>query len=397
MIYKELLTKELDEKSEGFKKFAFEKAQDLNAYLEKFASFCVKSHAEIVSVLEKSENYGAFPADEFTSAENFTFEFGQKWNNHEEARGWAFEILAKRTTFAADGSQLFFEREVSLPIGAIQIGWFENPHDETKSYRKNAEFRVLTPEDLMRPDEPYIQETIVGLRRFEAEIDKVSEFLQSKKGWRERGERMPLAFYDNTLLLSISVATKDFEEDFVGKLVELVKLSRDCGVPLVGYVDRSYARDLMTMLEVSGGEKRASLKTLDDASILHAFSLKNWGDRTPFCYSRRRGLDAFIDRATDKSLVGFIYLQTTSDSVPARLDIPAWIYEEGLLAEVLDTIRAECVIGLGYPYALETADQTAVITLRDREIFIQALQGFAKENNLNLQFSRKSASKGRRR
>jgi hypothetical protein len=81
----------------------------------------------------------------------------------------------------------------------------------------------------------------------------------------------------------------------------------------------------------------------------------------------------------------------------ARLDLPAWIYEQDLLGEVLDAVRAECIIGLGYPYALETADQTAVITLRDREIFLQALQGFAKENNLNFSVSRKSASKGRRR
>ncbi len=397
MIYRELLTNELNQKREGFIKFASDKAQDLGAYLDKFARISEKSHAEITSVLQKTENYGAFPAKEFDDCENFSFPFAESWQNHEEARNWAFKILQKRTTFAADGSQLFFEREVSLPVAAIQIGWFENPHDETKGYTKNAEFRVLAPEDLMLPDEPYIQETIVGLRRFEAEIDKVSEFLDSKKDWKKNGEPMPLAFYDNTLLLSMSVSSKDFEEDFIGKLVDLVKLSRETKVPLVGYVDRSYARDLMTMLEIASGEKRSSLRTLDDASILHAATLKNWGDRTPFCYSRRRGLDAFIDLRTEKSIVGFVYLQTTADNVPARLDIPAWVYEDGFLPEILDVIRAECVIGLGYPYALETADQTAVITLRDREIFLQALQGFSKENNLNLRFTRKSASKGRRR
>jgi hypothetical protein len=55
------------------------------------------------------------------------------------------------------------------------------------------------------------------------------------------------------------------------------------------------------------------------------------------------------------------------------------------------------VIGLGYPYALETADQTAVITMRDREVFLGALQDFAAREKLNFSVSRKSASKGRRR
>ena len=108
-------------------------------------------------------------------------------------------------------------------------------------------------------------------------------------------------------------------------------------------------------------------------------------------------MSAFIDPNTENSLVGFVYLQTTSDSAPARLDLPSWIYEDNLLDEVLDTIRAECVIGLGYPYALETADATAVITARDREVFLKALQEFAGREKLNFTVSRKSASKGRRR
>ncbi len=108
-------------------------------------------------------------------------------------------------------------------------------------------------------------------------------------------------------------------------------------------------------------------------------------------------MNAFIDPQTEKSIVGFCYLQTTSDNPPARIDVPSWIYEDGLLNEVLDVIRAECVVGLGYPYALETADQVAVITMRDREIFLQALQGFSVQNNLGFKIARKAASKGRRR
>jgi hypothetical protein len=67
------------------------------------------------------------------------------------------------------------------------------------------------------------------------------------------------------------------------------------------------------------------------------------------------------------------------------------------LEETIDAVRAECVIGLGYPYALETADATAVISARDRELFFRALQEFAKRGKLNFSVSRKDASKGRRR
>lgn len=404
MLFRELLQNELETQSAGFKRFADEQTNDLRDYLDKLARLSNTDYGALADKLSAIENIGALPSEEIERAENFAFSFAETWNNHEEARRWAFDILNKRTTFAADGSQLFVEREVSLPVAAIQIGWFENPHDDAVGYEKNARFFVLSPEDLLKDqEEPVIPETRVGQKRFEAEVEKAKEFLIKKKGWQERGERMPLAFFDGTLLISFALPRTDLQESFIKTMVGLAKLSRETRVPLVGYVDRSYARDLLGLLDALDGVRNANKRTVDDASMLHATvseaapTLKSWGDRTVFCYSKRRGLNAFIDENTGRSIVGFCYLQTTSDNPPARLDLPAWIYEENLLDEVLDAIRAECVIGLGYPYALETADQTAVIHLRDREVFLQALQGFAKRNNLDFRFSRKSASKGRRR
>lgn len=396
MLYRKLLTEELRQKSEGFRRFALDQASELDNYTKKLSRFCAARITEISSVLRRAENCGALPSAELDGAKNFSTAFAEKWKNHEEARGWALEILEKRTTFAADGSQIFIEREASFPVGAIQIGWFENPHDETKSYEKNAAFFILSPSQLLSPEEPFIRETLIGHRRFTAEIEKISEFLQKKKDWRKRNERMPLAFYDNTLLLSVALPERDFQAEFIQKLVALVRLSRECEVPLVGYVDRSYARDLITMLDAFEGNSGAG-KTIDDVSLLNADSLKNWGERTPFCYSLRRGLNAFVDPETHESLVGFIYVKTSGEGVPARLDVPSWIYEQDLLNEVADVVRAECIIGLGYPYALETADQIALLTTRDREIFFQALQAFAKEHNLDFRVSGKSASKRRRR
>jgi hypothetical protein len=401
MLFRELLSDELKKQSDGFKRFALDQARDLAEYLECLARLARNSHADISRKLETVENCGAIPSEELDEVKNFVVPFSEKWTNHEEARRWAFEVLNNRTTFAADGSQLFAEREVSLPVAAVQIGWFENPHNDAQGYEKNARFFVLSPEDLLKDqEEPVIPETRVGQRRFEAEVEKAKEFLWKKRGWRERGERMPLAFFDGTLLISFSLPRTALQESFINQMVSLVRLSGETKVPIIGYVDRSYARDLLALLDAANNRKLENRRTLDDASVLRASSpntLKNWGDRTIFCYSRRRGLNAFVDPRTEKSTVGFVYLQTTSDATPARLDIPAWIYEDGLLEEVLNTARAECVIGLGYPYALETADQTAVITVRDREIFLRALQDFAMREKLDFGVSRKAASKGRRR
>ncbi len=405
MLYRELLSNELSSQRREFQRFAESQASDLTGYLYALHELQQTGSAEILEKLSRLENSGALPSAELDKHKDFAVPFPESWANHEEARNWAREILKNRTTFAADASQILPGRDISLPVAAIQVGWFENPHSEEKPYEKNAQFIVLSPQDLLENsgDQQMNPETRVGEMRFHAEVARVGKFLEAKKGWQARSERMPLAFFDGTLLVSFSLPQTALQESFLEAVVNLVRLSRETKVPLVGYVDRSYARDVLNMLDAFDDKKTSEKQTLYDATILHsatpeqAQTLKFWGDRTCFCYSNRKGMNQFIDLQTGKSLVGFVYLQTTSDAAPARLDVPAWIYEDNLLTEVLDAVRAECVIGLGYPYALETADATAVITMRDREVFLKALQEFASREKLNFTVSNKAASKGRRR
>jgi hypothetical protein len=124
--------------------------------------------------------------------------------------------------------------------------------------------------------------------------------------------------------------------------------------------------------------------------------LPNWGDRSIFFATNRYGLEEFLDE-NDYPIVGFVHLRTSGESQPARIDVPVWIYEAGLLNEVIDVIRAECVIGLGYPYPIEAADATAVINMSDRDVFLKALQNFAEKSNIPFRISPKPLSKARRR
>lgn len=402
MLFRDKLDKELRSKIEAFKLYGEGHIKDVEQYLTRLSRMEAGDYSGLAERLVGLENFGAYPAQELASAGSFRFSFGLRWENHEQARRWAGDILEKRTTFAADGSQIYVAKATLLPAAAIQIGWFENPHDLDTPYEKNARFEILTPNDLFKQDDdPMNPDIRVEERRYLGEVERVGEFLEKKQGWQGRGERMPLAFFDNPLLVPFS--QKGLQKSFLDATVGLVQLSRETGVPLVGYVDRSFSRDILTLLENFEFGQQPLLTSLYDASVLNAVRddgsryLSEWGDRTCFCYSKRRGLGAFEDAASGRSTVGFTYLQTTADTSPARLDVPSWVYEAGLLIELIDVVRAECVIGLGYPYALEAADQTAVISGRDREVFFRALQKFANRGKLDFGAARKDTSKARRR
>ena len=81
---------------------------------------------------------------------------------------------------------------------------------------------------------------------------------------------MPLAFFDGTLLVSFSLPQTALQQSFLQAMVNLVRLSRETKVPMVGYVDRSYARDLLNMLDAFDGKTTSEKQTLYDATILHS-------------------------------------------------------------------------------------------------------------------------------
>jgi hypothetical protein len=77
--------------------------------------------------------------------------------------------------------------------------------------------------------------------------------------------------------------------------------------------------------------------------------------------------------------------------------VPRWVLDGGLLDHVVDVVRAEILVGTGYPYALETADVTALLTAQDRLAFYDMAARFAQDHGLAVTLPGKTASKARRR
>lgn len=310
------------------------------------------------------------------------------WKNREDSLVWVKEQLSGVTTFAVDGSQIFPSKDVSLPVALIQIGWFENPHTVEGEYTKDIALDVLTPEDLQVNHQGEPVDRRVNIRRFEMEVDRLIGYMQTCP----HPERT-LVFFDGSLVVTFADAfDPESQAAYVNAMVKLLTTSQQYRVPLVGFIDTSYARDITTLLQHYDAEIKA-VEAIHDAQVLKR--LMNWGDRTPLLQCDREGiLDKYGDQ---QDQVTFTYLQTTRDRPPARLEIPLWIWEAGMAETVINWVKAEVIVGGGYPYAIETADQTAVLQAPDRQLFYRILQDWADREDLNVQFSRKLVSKLRRR
>jgi hypothetical protein len=349
--------------------------------------------AKLSEIAEPVARFGARPTREQDEHPAFIVPFrqGRRWTHHRLARSWASDVLTGVTTFAADGSMIEPNSDMSVPVGLVQIGWFENPHDAEQPYIKDIAVQVVAADDLKVKDSIDVE---INWLRYVGETERAIAFMEAHRGQRA------VAFLDGTLTISfVRNFLPERQRQFQECVTRLMTVSENTGIPAIGYVDSSKSIDLMTLLlSLSRGSKQGydqvRAEGVGDAALISKQGLR-WGDRSRTFVCNRD--DAVIGNHYYDQIY-FTYLQTTQTNPPARLEIPRWVFENPEYYEwVLDVVRAECIVGVGYPYPLETADAVAVLTGQDRERFYHLFQEFATNEGIPLRFSRKSISKRGRR
>lgn len=422
MLYTEKLVAELERTRALFTSYNERYGQQREAWREALAALGARypDAAALQRALdtalknpERPHAAGALPTREYDRWRQLgrsgppVLPFGRAFAHHEESRAWA-EGLRGTTTFAVDGSQLLPWRDASVPVALVQAGIYENPHQPPAPYLKDVRTELLPPEDLL-VSEPELanartneaagySERIVHLRRFELEVETLAERLNYHAARREAGEDRPVvALFDGSLIVSFAIKMPPpYPERYAAAAQHLLDASRRTRIPLLGYIDTSYARDTITMLRALSGDELPSPRGIHDA-LLWGDALA-WGDRSPAFVSAREDLTAMGYRG-GADAVAFVYLRAASDRPPARVEFPAWLLEDGdgQLDRVMDVLRAEIITGQGYPYSIEAADAVAVISTEDRARFYALFQQFAEREGLDFTFSRKALSKSRRR
>jgi hypothetical protein len=422
MLHKGKLQAALDLKRGQFSLYDGSFSEQLKAYQHALETLYLRypTSAKLEHVLPPAENSarsaGARPSIEFdrwlvnaaqTRYHSPIFPFGREFANHEQAREWA-ECIEGVTTVAVDGSQLQPWRDASIPVALVQVGFFINPHMRGRSYTKDVRIEVLAPDEIMEapgsedkdPDSYPYSEMQVTLRRYLLEVETLCSQMEQCANARRLGDPVhsPVFFFDGSLVVSFALTMPNpYRDRYIASALSLLRTSEQLRVPLIGYIDTTYARDMITMLRrLDALEAQPTLretKNIHDA-LLWQGKLQ-WGDRTPAMICARG--DILESYEAYRESVAFCYLQTTSRRPPARLEFPRWMLDDGILEPVLDVVRAEAIAGNGYPYAIETADAVSVITMQDRDEFYAQFQTFVEKQGVKFTFSNKSISKSRRR
>ncbi|MBI1296797.1 hypothetical protein GC175_17725 [bacterium] len=388
----------LEQKRESFTRYFADLGVERQRTETLFEQFRHMTAQEIADRLAEKDNPwpGAEPTDEIDAAKEMCIGFEEQWQNHRDARTWALSVLYKRPSLAVDGSQITPTKDYSVPVGAVQIGWFVNEHltaqeNGTQTYIKDVSFEVLPPAELGEEDDPGdgdFPNWRVNQMRFVRECEKLCELMES---YADRPyETRPLCFFDGSFAISFAGQLRpERARPYLRAVEKLLACSQRTEVPLVGFVDSAYSQDLVTLLNnLFGGVIHQS----SDARLLEPV-LTHWGERSPLFICARSDQLSTKGNANFYREICFTYVNLVTDRPPARVELPRWIYEQGHVDDVLNRVRAECVVGTGYPYVIETADAVAVISQQDRERFYRLFQQFLAKEGIELSMTRKLRSK----
>lgn len=291
----------------------------------------------------------------------------------EEANLWKKQVLEDRITFAVDGSQIEPDKNWNLIFGAVQIGWFINFHNSEINPQKNLEFEIV-----FSGLQEYELRQEINFKRFEKEVYILADLI--KKVSKLEYKKLPIAFFDGSLTLSF-IKDEKIKQKYLEAVNFLLQTSEQAQIPVIGYIDTSLAKNLTKSLEIAF-ELSEKNKYISDASLIAHF-LTNWSERSAFF------------EYLEQSNIGFCYLKNSSSKTkPARLEIPLWVYKQGLINEVANVVLAESLVGNGFPYPIEVADSIAVIQNAEKEKFYEFVE---KKINLQIGKSAKLKSKTIRR
>ena len=121
------LLEQLSQKQTDFKEFNNAALEVYRQYREALTALSSQSSEQMSQALQSLVAPGARPLEPLGTHSNWCIPSNLQWSNREESLEWVKSQLANITTFAVDGSQIFPNTDLSLPVALVQVGWFSNP------------------------------------------------------------------------------------------------------------------------------------------------------------------------------------------------------------------------------------------------------------------------------
>jgi hypothetical protein len=314
---------------------------------------------------------------------------------------------------ATDGSQIDVDRHgpvrcYLINVGSVLLRYGRDPEAVLRSrpvlYSGKEDLTIADP---LGSGEQPVQGGLLGIKRAVSECRALADLAD------ELPPDIPrLALLDGSLIMW-GLAGKAYDEyvkdellvkGFLPELDRMRSAGRTTGLAMASYISSTGSTELVNMLRIAvcphetpdcdrfcarnrglSQKECESVAGLRDSSLMTAM-LKP-GERSATFISR----SSVVTQYYGEHEIRYFYLNVEGEI--ARVEIPRWVEEGGLVDLVHTLVLDQCGRGHGYPVALSEAHEQAVVNASDREQFQRLVELALSERRVPTMTSAKSRSK----
>jgi hypothetical protein len=387
------LSELLDGSDEEFASFKDESDGELAGF-RRVLSVLPKVSPGVLKLEDAEGRTGARPLEPVGDA--FFVPYRQEWDDRDGCLRWMDGVLKEHKVAAVDGGQIYPERSSGVPVAVLQAGVAVNDHGG--GLRTDERLSVIGPRQFLESifqDMPF--NSLVDAKRFELECEAAATLMD------DGGDEHPVTvLMDYPLLVPHLLGYQDrLRYTYLHAVKRLLAASERTGNPAVGFVDLSVARDLTWFLyhvhQAAGADTPLPKPrwTYDGNLLRNAAA---WGTRTRAMLldrddSRGEGGTTSLDLYEEMGdRLAFFYLCTDGVSF-SRVEIPRFVYDRGMLGQVVDVLLAQTALRGNYPDILHQSHKAASITRGESEMFTRMFDRFCAHKGLARERSSKEMHK----
>jgi hypothetical protein len=277
------------------------------------------------------------------------------------------DMPAEATLIAADGSQINPDRHLGIEYCLVNVGAIQMTLGQPNAPTPTIQSTLYYGEDLFS-----MQEKIVALIRDTREREILADLAEGASGTIVTFTDGPVELWGRQVALD-----KEEEQDekkFFQRYQDALSKLYERKTITAGYVDRPRSDLLIRLLELAPDTRKTAdarknrwLRGILDTEILK--KIIRPGERSAIFGL----LSPTSKKYRSIFSLHFFYLNVSlieGKPMLARVEVPAWVAQDPAMVDVLHAIlvqQCQIVPTKQYPYLLTRADETAVVSMDEKE------------------------------
>ncbi len=329
-----------------------------------------------------------FPNVPLTMEDKWIFKNQIQFKTRKEMIDWADSILMKKKIAAVDGSQIYEDRMIRIPVGLVRVLGLCVTYDGTTRPLILDEYHGVNSE-MKFPGGSSIEQN--SLRLPNEIVDAFRAYYEHNLEIKLMDQEPDLIFSDNPLIQTYLLAGKrnEIKRELIVYMMKMLYYSRMKKIPVVGIIDSPQSKEFCQLVKmIHDTEKKSWDMTLLDKKGFedtHLIAdLLDLYDRTCVFLSQNEILTNYkekIDINMDSKQkaqyldlnfqheLGFYYTRLSPLSI-VRVELPLWIMKvPGLIEKIHNYICAQAALGEGHPHLNMQAHNFVVIRSKHSQFF----------------------------